>query len=278
MKSLSKVVAAVALAAALSALPLTAAHAAPGGVEVSPDGVIYTSTMTGALFTSISKWVPGDRDEASFYLRNSSSEPGHLRITLRDVVSSSTDLASALTVSAKTFVQSGAVVTVLEADPCWVLLEGQVVAPGEAVRVTMSMALGDLHGQAGQGATANAAINVALTGTSVQLPPTVCGQSGATLPVVTQPTVPRSPASSTGTGAGIAIPGSGEDELSVAEPSTDLPVLNLPTPFGIDPNTWHLFEEYLILIPIGASVLGGTAFGIVAWRRRNTAQETGGAA
>lgn len=261
----------LAVAAAMVFVQAPSATAAPGGVELSLDGVSYTSSAPGALFTTISELVPGDSDQATFYLRNSASEPGYLRITLRDVVSSNTDFAGALTLGASTAGHPGTPVSLLEANPCWVLLEGQIVAPGEVVTVTTSLALGQLNGRAGQGATATAALGVALSGTAAQLPRTDCGQSGTVLPVVPQPTAPAGAPPSTGQrNASGTAPGS--VETPGGTPDTELPVLNLPQLFGIDPNTWHLFEEYLILVPIGASIVGGTVFGIVAWRRRNSDQ------
>lgn len=247
----------------------TPAAAVPGGVEVSRDDVHYSSTFPGALFTSISDLVPGDRDQATFYLRNSASEPGFLRITLRDVAASDSDLAGALSLAVSSFAHRGAPATLLEANPCWVLLEGQVVEPGEVVRVTTSLALGDLRGKAGQGATASAALNVALSGTAAQLPPTDCGKSGTVLPVIPQPAA--RPAGSASTALPGASTGTEADEsLTPDSPDTDLPVLNLPQLLGIDPNTWRLFEEYLVLVLIGATMIGGAVFAVVAWRRRRT--------
>src|SRR5690554_7140761 len=91
----------------LVAAPAAAANAAPGGVEVSPDGVHYSSNYSGALFTDIDHLVPGDSDTAIFYLRNSATEPGFLRITLRDVVTSNADFANALSMQASTFGHQG---------------------------------------------------------------------------------------------------------------------------------------------------------------------------
>ncbi|MHA6667621.1 hypothetical protein ACX3O0_01995 [Homoserinimonas sp. A447] len=246
------------------------AAAAPGGVEVSPDGVSYNSTYSGALFTSLANLVPGDNDESLFYLRNSSTEPGFLRITLRDVVTSNSDFANALNLGVSTPGHVGTPVTILEANPCWVLLEGQVVAPGEVVRVTTSLSLGDLRGQAGQGATANAALSVALTGTVQQLPPTECGRSGTVLPVV--PQQPARPSMSGVGGSGAAAEGDAPP-TAAGSPDTDLPVLNVPEFLGIDPNTWRLFEEYLVLVLIGASVLGGAVFLVVRrWSKKAEAE------
>lgn len=266
-----RVWAALSVVAVATLSAVAPAHAAPGGVEVSFDGVNFGSTVSGALFTDLSQLVPGDTDQAEFYFRNSSTEPGFLRITLRDVSTSNSDLANALSLNASTFGYPGSSATLLEANPCRVLLEGQTVAPGEVVRVRTSLALAQLSGKAGQQATAAAHLSVALSGTELALPPTDCGPTGTVLPVVpgqnpgTNP--PRDSASS---GSGVATSETPAGPLAPIAPQPDLPVLSPPGLLGIDPNTWHLFEEYLILVPMGASVVGGIAFGILAWRRRNT--------
>ena len=257
----------VAAIAVLSAA--TPAQAAPGGVEVSFDGVSFGSSVSGALFTDLSRLVPGDTDNAEFYLRNSSSEPGFLRITLRDVATSNSDLANALTLNASTFGYPGGGATLLEANPCRVLLEGQTVAPGEVVRVSTSLALAQLSGKAGQQASAVAHLSVALSGTELALPPTDCGPTGTVLPVLPgQNPGTNPPRGSSSNATGVALPV--EEPLAPVTPQPDLPVLSPPGFLGIDPNTWHLLEEYLILVPMGAAIAGGLAFGIVAWRRRHT--------
>lgn len=268
LRSVAGTIAAGALAIALAVSSPLAAQAVPGGVEVSFDGVHFGSSASGPLFTSVSRLVPGEADQSEFYFRNSSSEPGFLRITLRDVATNDSDLANALTLSASTFGNPGAAATLLEANPCRVLLEGQTVAPGEVVRVVTTLALAQLNGKAGQNATATAGLSVALSGTEAALPPTDCGPTGTVLPVVPgqNPAGTQPGGSATTNPAGTETPG---DEGLVSQPQPDLPVLSPPGLLGIDPNTWHLLEEYLILVPIGASIVGGIVFGIVAWRRRN---------
>src|SRR5690554_8026172 len=120
MRATSALFSTFVLVGLLSGVPI-AAMASPGGVEVSPDGVHYSSNYSGALFTDIDHLVPGDSDTAIFYLRNSATEPGFLRITLRDVVTSNADFANALSMQASTFGHQGEPATILEADPCWVL-------------------------------------------------------------------------------------------------------------------------------------------------------------
>ena len=241
--------------------------AAAGDIQVSPDGVTFSNQYPGSLFDSIGHLVPGDTDAEMFYLRNSGNAAGFLRLTVRDVVSTNTDFAQALTVTASTPGYPGEPVVVGSVNPCWVLLERHRVEPGETVGVTAQLALGDLHGQAGQGATAGMVIRVSLSDTSAgTLPPTDCGGAGTDVSVLPTP-------SSTGSGTGAASnPPLGPSVSATGDRSDeavgDLPVLNLPGGIVIDPNTWHLHEEYLVLILLASLILGSGWFMMVARRRR----------
>lgn len=239
--------------------------AAADEVLVSPDGIAFSNSYPGTLFDSIGHFVPGDADQETFYVRNGGSEPGHLRITLADTAATNSDFADALTVSASTVHQPGQAASILSANPCWVLLEGVTLGVGETVAVTTTVALGSLTGQAGQGAHAEFSLGVALSSASVSLPPTHCGLTGSTVPVVPQASTPRG-----GPGQGSAsAPSVTETEVPRSTDQGDLPVLNLPGLLGIDPNTWQLFEEYFVFVLIGGFIAGTVWFAVVAWRRRN---------
>lgn len=243
-------------------------------VLVSPNGVTFSSMYPGILFDGIAHYVPGDTDQETFYVRNGGTTPGHLRVTLTDTVASDTDFADAFTVSTSTVNRAGSSVTLLSASPCWVLLEGVVLGVGETVAVTTAIALGDLHGLAGQGATADFSIGVALYGAAVSLPPTHCGAIN-----ITVPGTPQSPSPGTNKpqGVGLIVPDVDPDTRSVppaaADNPADLPVLNLPEILGIDPNTWQLFEEYFVFVLIGGFIAGVVWFAVVARRRRKNEPE-----
>lgn len=260
--------------------PPTAAVAAAGVVEVSDDGWTFGAAYPGALFDDVALLVPGDSQQQVFYVRNSGTEAGFLRVTLRDVAFTNTDFADALTVTARTAGQPGSPASLLTANPCWVLLEGPTVAPGEVVRVTAGLSLAQLHGMAGQGASAALAIGVELSDTSAgSLPPTACGSPSTQIPAV-----PGRPGSATsgsqaqsGIGSGDSAPaGDGDSQPGAgAEAGGDLPVLNLPGGIVIDPNTWHLYEELLVLVLVAATMLGSGWFMMVAWLRRRRIDEEG---
>lgn len=253
--------------------PGTAASAAAGGVQVSPDGTNFAANHTGALFNDIARMVPGDSQSAVFYVRNSGTEAGILRITLQDVVSSDADYADALGITLSSAATPGTASAISAANPCMVLLEGETVAPGQVVTVSSTAALGNLAGQAGQGATATFSLGVGLRSLDAPTPAaTSCNGITSTVPVTPTPSgpaataAPRTPVA-VGSTPGSAATGAGAD-APAAESEVELPVLNLPELLGIDPNTWHLWEELFALLLLFACILGGFVYAMVARRRR----------
>ncbi|WP_403024180.1 hypothetical protein [Salinibacterium sp. GXW1014] len=245
------------------------AHAASGNLEVSADGTSYSKNFTGVLFDALGAVVPGDEQLESFWLRNSGDEAGYLRVTLEGVTFDDLDFANALTLQATVGGSQGPRSAVSLAQPCWVLNEGTVLQPGQAIRVDTLLHFGNLDGMLGQGATATAALAAALSDTRPgSLAPTSCGGSDVSIGVVGAPG--RSPAAS---GQSIGLPSTTLPATDGPQASGDLPVLNLPGGIVIDPNTWQLFEEYLVLILVGAMAAGGFVF--LLGKRRRTDEDPG---
>lgn len=76
------------LALALLLLSATAAPAAESRLGLSRDGVTWVSSIEQPLFDPEFRWVPGDREVASFFVRNQSGEPAQMAV---DVLGSRVD-------------------------------------------------------------------------------------------------------------------------------------------------------------------------------------------
>ena len=232
------IVLAIALGVMLGGVGLFAAGpaSAAGIVDVSSDGVTYGATFPGALFEDIGIHVPGDSQATSFYVRNSGTQTGFLRVALANVSVSDAVLGTALTVVASTAGYPGTPAALNQAQPCRVLTEGELVPAGGVVMVDTALMLGNLNGQQGQGGTATVSLRVSLSDAAIgSLPPTSCGALATTILVVGpgQPVV-------TGTDTGMAMTG------------TELPVP---------------------LIAANASLIGAGLFLLLAARRRRRAKQ-----
>jgi len=119
------------IAAGVALLGLgTAPASAAGELGLSPDGVTWGDALPGPLFDPAFRWVPGDSEVRSFYVRNQSGDDAVLNVTLvTGPVESLIDTGD-LTVSAK--VGTGAYAAADTAGSH--LLINQVSVPSGAVR------------------------------------------------------------------------------------------------------------------------------------------------
>ena len=289
----SGIAAVVALGLIVSATPASA-ESRVGEIEVSDDGVTFAGSYPGAIFDDISHLTPGDSQSETIYVRNTGPVAGYLRVTLRDVRYSDQHFGNALTVTTSSPSKAGSATAISSANPCQVTNEGTIVDPGEIVPIVATLALGNLNGTDGQGATATLALRFALTeSNSGTLPPTNCGSTGATVPV--SPTNPGAPGTAGSTGptgstgstgstsfisgtvfAPVPNPGSYPVPTSAAATGqgngTALPPV-FASAFSLDPNTWRLYQEYLVLILFLATIIGASISWIVGRRSRKDAAD-----
>lgn len=279
----SGLVVAVAVSATLGAIPALPASAATGVgvVEVSDDGVTFAQSYPGVIFDDIAKLTPGDSQSDTIYLRNTGTTAGYLRITLRDVNYSDQAFADALTVTTSVTGGSGGATAISSAAPCAVTNEGVIVAPGQTVSVLATLALGNLNGSAGQSATASASLRFTLSDTTPgSLPATTCSATGTTVPVAP---AGSGSAGATGITSSVATKTSA-GTLTVPSPSPSMTwqpseasgsglLPALPSTFSLDPNTWRLYQEYLVLILVFAAMIGAGISWLVGRRSRKDAED-----
>lgn len=135
---------------------VASASAAEGGLQVSVDGVTYTSDNTLSLFPESWRFVPGDIETRAAWVRNTASSPALLRIDLIDAATTDPAFAAHLTLAAT---PSGSAATAVDfadaiaAGGCTVLSGTRVLDAGESARVdvqaAVSIALTELQGQRG---------------------------------------------------------------------------------------------------------------------------------
>ena len=275
----SGLVAAAALMLVLGAAPASAATGV-GVIELSTDGVSFARNLPGALFGSIATLSPGDSETKTIYVRNTGTATGYLRVTLRDVSFSDSHFANALTVTTSTPSISGASHAISGASPCLVTNEGLLIAPGQTVPVTSTLTLGDLFGSQGQGATASMSLRFALSDTTPgSLPATHCGNSGSTVPLLPGTSSPTTTTPPEGDTTALAVPAprpnpavtdtSANANANAANELTP----TFPTAFALDPNTWRLYQEYLVLILFVAVLIGAGISWLVGRRKRRDRED-----
>lgn len=121
----------------------------PAIVEVSGEGSVFGTPYAGLFDGRI--LVPEAAATDSFVVRNEGSSPGYVRVVLTTVVIPNRDVLDSLALSAGTSAHPGISLPVSGARPCLTLLEGQLIEPGQSVRVNSVLTLGNLTATHGQG-------------------------------------------------------------------------------------------------------------------------------
>ncbi len=256
----------------------TPASAAASGVLLSADGVTFSSTYSGALFGSTTLMVPQSTQSGRFWVKNDSSEPAYLRVSVKAVSGSGTAFSGAVSLRASTPVITGPSVPVDAALPCYVLNQGQVLAPGAVARIDIVLAVGDLTGTSGQNANLRfdilAGLSSAATGS---LPATTCLIGSGTVPGT-----PGTPGGGGGGGGGHTgtphTPGTGTPaDAPLGGDASGIVVLpDTPDSAFADHaqsatilriNTDRLYQEWFVLLWVAGALAGGGARLIAARRR-----------
>ncbi|WP_010203887.1 hypothetical protein [Salinibacterium sp. PAMC 21357] len=281
MNRAGAVAAIIALSTLLFGLPASAANSV-GKIELSDDGVSFSANYPGSIFDDIANIVPGDSQSETIYVRNTGSVAGYLRITLRDVYYSDANYGNALSVTTSTPANAGSATAISSASPCLVTHEGTVIAPGQTVPVVATLALSNLNGLEGQGATADLALRFTLSDTTPgALLPTECGTAGTTVPAnpPSSGTAGGSPLSTTVSGGsplGYGNAPTAESSRTATSTSPEAAgsglIPALPSTFSLDPNTWRLYQEYLVLILVLAAMIGAGISWLIGRRSRRDAE------
>ncbi len=264
-----RAIAASALVVGLALAPVTVASAA-GVVELSSDGSTWGSSLGSPLFTTAPELVPLGSESASFWVRNSAPDDAYLRLTVDALGWSGSAYAASLSIAASVPGTAGTPIVLASAGSCPVLLNGVLLPAGQAVKVTTTLALGDLSGTSGQSGSAAMNIGVMLTQVAGTTP-----ASGCASPV-------PSPGSSPGTV--VVIPAVPTAAAPTVAPVVDGEVVEVPLPpivpgaaiLSALPNTLVRFDSSILGwagagLPLGAALF--FLFGIVRRLVRGESEE-----
>jgi len=254
-----------AIAAVLLGAVMVLAAAAPasaaGEVQLSSDGSTWSSSLGSPLFATAPDLVPMQTASATFWVRNSASDAAYLRLTVDNLSWSGVQYASALSVAASVPGTAGTPLTLGSSSECMVLLDGILLAAGQSVKVTTTLALGDLVGTAGQ--TGAAAMDIAVGLDQAVTAPTA-GCNPAAVPASTVTVVPPASVPTRSTGA-----------VATASPLAEyLDMVSLPAfipgsaILDLLPNTLVSFDSSLVGWATAGVPLGAALFFLVGVIRR----------
>ena len=266
--------AALVAAGSVIASPAEASSSATQPVQFSADGTHWSDSYTGALFGGV-LLVPGGSANRAFYVRNGAGEPAVLRVTLYDVATTDTDLATAMSVSTSMPGRPGAPVPVTDARPCATLSEGQVLAAGDGIRLDNVAALADLNGVGGQARDVSFKLAISLSSTDAAAPaPNSCPTDFGSGTVVGAPASPGSPSQPVyhlGARGWTPAPATASAPVATpAEPTVPVvPEPENPIVRSLVANTERLYQENIVALWLAMAALGVLVLLFVRRRRRS---------
>lgn len=235
--------------AAMTLVGFGAPASAASQLELSADGVHWAATLPGPLFNSAFRWVPGDSETASFFVRNHTGANAVLNLSMLATQGGAL-AASGVTVQARA--DSGAWVGAAVPGNQVALLSNAPM-PGKAVRkidVRVTFPYGTAADNASQDRKLGLNFNVTLTqtGGGVTLAPTGGSSGGGS-----------GPTSSTGGGALAPHAGAGQGvSASHDGGSISTPTATGPSSTSFLPSTGSSTSPLTVLLAVLLTACGAT--------------------
>lgn len=211
------------IVAALAALALAAAACAsvgpagaatrgaepPVDVLVGTDGVHFSPSLAAGLFDGSGLLVPGDSVASDLWIKNPTGSAAALRVSARAVMTSSSDLADGVTLSAwNSGTDSTRSAPLRSVAECQIIVPSQAIAPGATVKMIVRYTMADLTGVAAQNQSASLRLKVAIRDAQAgPFPPSACEDDGVLVSMnPARPSVSALPGSLATTGTDFAVP------------------------------------------------------------------------
>lgn len=140
------------------------AAAANDSVLLSRDGVTFTPTLGGGLFDGAGSLVPGHSVSESLWVRNPSTSPAALRVSIRNLPSTSKVFADGVSLSSVDSLSGSSAISqsLSRLGACEVVSSAPSVAAGGTVKLTLTFTMADLTAMVGQTDRASLDLMVAM--------------------------------------------------------------------------------------------------------------------
>lgn len=201
----------IVLLALLAGSPASAAtvHDVPdSGILVSTDGTHFANVTNAPLFDAALRIVPGDRETASLYVRNTSKHSAVIAVHATNIRFASIELAQLLELGASTPRITGTPVRLSDGQ-CLPLISAVSLPAGVTTHVNLTLVMSaGANGSAGQNQSADFDVLVSARDRSEPALAASGCATGIDLPGVSDPARGGSAGGSTGGSAGLANTGS----------------------------------------------------------------------
>lgn len=160
------------------------ASAATDTVLLSLDGTTFTPTLSSGLFDGAGLLVPGQSVSRSLWIRNPTASGSALRVSVRNLVSTSTVFADGVSLSSLDSLPGSSPVShaLSGLGACQVLSSAPSIAAGGTVKVTLTFTMADLTAAVAQTDRASLDLMIAMRDASAgAFSGSACGDGGTLL-------------------------------------------------------------------------------------------------
>jgi LPXTG-motif cell wall-anchored protein len=176
--TLGALIAVVAASASMFSAGSADATPAPGTIELSANGTIWSTSLVGGLFDSFQGAVPGDSVTKSFWVRNPQSVPVTMKTMALDVTTTTSEFESSITVDGEAGGRSlPAPVPLSALSNCATLVPDLVLAGNATVKVSITLAMLDVSTNVAQSSQGGFNVLLTMQDNAAGAPVTSCGGS-----------------------------------------------------------------------------------------------------
>lgn len=199
--------AAAAAGGLLSTVPPAAAVASESSrVQVSRDGLAFAPTLDAPLFDNPPALVPQEQESRTLWIRNTSDSDTQVRVSVRDIETSSSALAESLTVTTTDRTGELSSYSAAALEDCTTLAPSTLIPAGETLVLNIRIRMKDVADQVAQEEWMRFSANIdAQDAAAGPLPDDGCDDAGASdsngVPIIGEP-------SGSGTADPLAVTGS----------------------------------------------------------------------
>lgn len=243
----------------------------PAPMSISDDGVKFSQNAGGGLLDRLGLLIPGESASASMWVRNDSSDRAVVRVSIRDLVTSSREYADGVSLATWNSGTGQTLSNSLSSLPrCSVIVPSQIIQAGDTMRFELTFAMADLQNEVGQAERARMSLMVAMRDSAGgDFPASACDDDGT---LITPTSDPRAPGAAQTSVGGPATPVSGDVQL----PTESVPgVASTP----IEVTVWGFTllrltsDDLTALFVVSAGLASGVAMFVLAAHRRRERDE-----
>ena len=258
----------------------------PAPMSISDDGVRFSQNAGGGILDRLGLLIPGESATSSMWVRNDSSDLAVVRVSIRDLVTSSREYADGVSLATWNSGTGQTLSNSLSSTPrCAVIVPSQTIQAGDTMQFDLTFAMADLENQVGQAERARMSLMVAMRDSAGgDFAASACDDDGT---LITPTPTDAAPGASSAPGESTPVRSSGAVQTSAGAPATpvsgdkQLPTESVPgaaiIPLEITVGGFTLLrltgDDLTALLILSTGLASGVTMFVLAARRRREREQ-----